>query len=80
MWHNHKEEDELFFIVKGKLKIELETKTVEIGEGEMFIVPKGVEHKPVAEEETWIMLFEPKNTRHTGEVQHELTVSKYDRL
>lgn len=69
-----------FFVVKGKLKIELRQSTIELHAGEMFIVPKGVEHKPIAEEETWILLFEPTNTKHTGDVQHELTVSKYDRL
>ena len=80
VWHDHIDEDELFFIVKGKLKIEFRDKTVEFGEGEMLIVPKGVEHKPIAEEETWIMLFEPIATKHTGEVRHELTVDEYERI
>jgi len=74
VWHDHKDEDELFFIVKGKLKIEFRDKTVELCEGEMIIVPKGVEHKPVAEDEVWLMLFEPAATKHTGEVESELTV------
>lgn len=80
VWHNHKDEDELFFVIKGKLKIELSEKTVEINEGEMFIVPKGVEHKPVADEEVLLMLFEPKNIKHTGEVKHDLTVEEYERI
>ena len=78
VWHDHKNEDEMFFIVKGKLKIEFRDKSVELNEGEMIIVPKGVEHKPVAEEEVWLMLFEPIATKHTGDVKHELTVESYD--
>jgi len=74
VWHDHKGEDELFFIVKGKLKIEFRDKTVELSEGEMLIIPKGVEHKPVAEDEVWLMLFEPAATKHTGEVESELAV------
>ena len=80
IWHNHKEEDELFFIIKGKLKIEFREKTVELAEGEMIIVPKGVEHRPIAENEVLLMLFEPANIKHTGEVKHALTVEKYERL
>ncbi len=80
VWHDHKEEDELFFIVKGKLRIEFRDKAIELNEGEMLIVPKGVEHRPVAEEETWIMLFEPVATKHTGDVKHALTVEAYDRI
>lgn len=78
VWHNHQDEDELFFVVKGQLKIMFEDKTATINEGEMLVVPKGVEHKPVAEEEVLLMLFEPKATKHTGEVESELTVRKYD--
>ncbi|MGB0177834.1 MAG: cupin domain-containing protein, partial [Owenweeksia sp.] len=72
--HSHKEEDELFMVVKGELMIEFEDRSVQLEEGEMCIVPRGVEHKPVAQEECHIMLFEPKGTSHTGEVEHELTV------
>ncbi|MEO6453139.1 MAG: cupin domain-containing protein, partial [Ginsengibacter sp.] len=54
VWHNHRNEDELFFIIKGRLKIEFKDKTVELNEGEMLVIPKGVEHKPVAEEEVWL--------------------------
>ena len=80
VWHNHKDEDELFFIIKGKLKIEFRDKTVELNEGEMLIIPKGVEHKPIAEDEVSLMLFEPANTKHTGDVKHQLTVEKYERI
>lgn len=80
VWHNHENEDELFFVIKGKLKIEFINKTVEVNEGEMIIVPKGVEHKPIAEEEVLIMLFEPNNIKHTGEVKHDLTVEKCERI
>lgn len=73
IWHNHKDEDELFLIIKGTLKIELEGETKILHEGEMLIIPKGVEHRPVAEEEVHLMLFEPISTLHTGGKQHELT-------
>ena len=80
VWHDHKDEDELFFVIRGTLKIAFRDRTVELQEGEMLIVPKGVEHKPIAEEEVWLMLFEPSNIKHTGEVQHELTVEKYEEI
>ncbi|MBU2019299.1 MAG: cupin domain-containing protein [Bacteroidetes bacterium] len=80
VWHDYKEEDELFIVVKGTLKIEFRDRTLEINEGEMVIVPKGVEHKPIAEEEVFIMLIEPKGIKHTGDVKHDLTVEKYDKL
>lgn len=80
VWHNHKNEDELFYIIKGKLIIEFRDKKVELNEGEMIIVPKGVDHKPIAEQEVWIMLFEPKNIKHTGNVEHKLTVKKFKKI
>jgi mannose-6-phosphate isomerase-like protein (cupin superfamily) len=80
VWHNHKNEDELFYIIKGKLIIEFRDKEVELNEGEMIIVPKGVDHKPIAEQEVWIMLFEPKNIKHTGDVEHKLTVKKFKKI
>jgi len=80
IWHNHKGEDELFFIIKGQLKIEFESETKIINEGEILVVPKGVEHKPIAEEEVWLLLFEPMNTKHTGEVQHELTQETIEKI
>lgn len=67
-WHAHENEDEMFLVLKGRLRIELEGSTVELGEGEMYIVPKGVRHNPVAEEECHVMLIERRSTLHTGEV------------
>ncbi len=80
VWHSHKDEDELFYVLKGTLIMEFRDKTVELQEGEMIIVFKGVEHRPIAKEEVHIMLFEPSNIKHTGEVKHEITVEKYDRI
>jgi mannose-6-phosphate isomerase-like protein (cupin superfamily) len=65
-WHSHDNEDELFFVLRGKLRIELESGVVELNEGEAFVVPKGVRHNPVADEECHIMLIERKSTLHTG--------------
>jgi len=75
IWHSHKDEDELFFVTKGTLKIEFRDHTEIISEGEMIVIPKGVEHKPIAEEEVELMLFEPATTKHTGEVDSERTVT-----
>jgi mannose-6-phosphate isomerase-like protein (cupin superfamily) len=80
VWHSHEDEDEMFFIIKGKLKIEFRDKTVELKEGDMIVVPKGVEHRPVADEEVHLMLFEPASTKHTGNEKHALTVEKYERI
>ena len=65
-WHSHETEDELFFILKGSLKIEMEDKTVILNEGDLFVVPKGVRHNPIAEHECHLMLIERKTTLHTG--------------
>jgi len=73
IWHDHKHEDELFFVIKGTLHIEFRDTTKTINEGEILVVPKGVEHRPYAPEEVWVMLFEPMETKHTGEVSHALT-------
>ncbi|MCF6348846.1 MAG: cupin domain-containing protein [Flavobacteriaceae bacterium] len=80
VWHDHKNEDELFYIIKGTLKIEFRDKIVTLNEGEMLIIPKGVEHKPIADEEVWVLLFEPSNIKHTGEVKHELTKERYGKI
>ena len=74
VWHDHTNEDELFLVIKGELSLEFRDRSESVKQGQMIVVPKGVEHKPVAEEECWIMLFEPASTAHTGDVQHELTV------
>jgi len=79
-WHSHDEEDELFLVLKGHLRIEMEAGAVELGEGEMFVVPKGVRHNPVAEEECHLMLIERKTTLHTGSTVTEKTRSLADQL
>jgi mannose-6-phosphate isomerase-like protein (cupin superfamily) len=80
VWHKHDHEDELFFVVKGTLHMELRDKTIEIAENEFFIVPRGVEHRPVGKEEVWVMLFEPSSTLNTGDADSELTKSQLDRI
>jgi mannose-6-phosphate isomerase-like protein (cupin superfamily) len=79
-WHSHDNEDELFLILKGHLRIEMEGNVVELDEGEMFVVPKGVQHNPVAEQECHIMLIERKSTLHTGGVITEKTRSLEEQL
>ena len=79
-WHSHDDEDELFLILKGHLRIEMESGNVELDEGEMFIVPKGVRHNPVAENECQLMLIERKSTLHTGTVNTEKTRSLVEQL
>jgi len=79
-WHTHQDEDELFFILKGRLRIEMEGKTVDLEEGEMFVVPKGVRHNPIAEEECHVLLIERKSTLHTGDVKTEKTRSLAEQL
>jgi len=73
-WHQHKDEDELFLVVSGCLTIKLRDRDVTLGEGEFFIVPRGVEHQPVAEQEAHVLLFEPKSTLNTGEERTDRTV------
>ena len=75
-WHSHEGEDELFYILKGRLRIEMERETVELGEGDMYVVPKGVRHNPVADEECHLLLIERKTTRHTGDEVTSKTRSK----
>lgn len=79
-FHHHEHEDELFYIVKGKLKMEYRDKTLELNEGEMIVVPRGVEHKPVADEEVWVMLFEPASTLNTGNVKNDRTKEVLERI
>lgn len=73
VWHNHAETDEVFLVIEGSLRIEFRDGSVELNPGEMFVVPKGVEHKPVAEKECQMMLIEPVEVVNTGEVGGELT-------
>lgn len=80
-WHSHDHEDELFLILQGHLRIELEhAAAIELDEGEMFVVPKGVRHNPVAEQECLLMLIERKSTLHTGDVMTERTRSLAEQL
>jgi len=78
VWHKHDNEDELFYVLNGKLKIEFRDKTIELSENEFLIVPKGTEHRPVAEEEVSVMLFEPITTLNTGDIVSDLTKNILD--
>ena len=80
VWHQHEHEDELFFVLHGSLTIELRDGAVKLRPGEMVVIPRGVEHRPVAAEEVHLMLIEPKGIRHTGNVESELTVHEYSRI
>jgi len=73
VWHHHDNEDELFWVVKGLIRIDFRDGPVEIGEGEFCVVPRGVEHRPVAEQEAWVVLFEPDTTVNTGKTGGEFT-------
>jgi mannose-6-phosphate isomerase-like protein (cupin superfamily) len=75
VWHSHENEDELFLVVKGRLRMQLRTGEIILDEGEFFIVPRGVEHNPIADPECHIMLFEPKSTLNTGDAVSDKTVT-----
>jgi mannose-6-phosphate isomerase-like protein (cupin superfamily) len=79
-WHHHENEDELFLVLRGHFRMELRDRTIEVAEGEMLIVPRGVEHRPVADEECAVMLFEPASTLNTGNVRTEKTLDQLERL
>ncbi len=80
VWHHHENEDELFLVVKGSLLIRLGDRDVWLNEGEFFIVPKGIEHLPVAPEEVHVLLLEPKSTLNTGNTRGEMTVEQLERI
>lgn len=80
VWHHHDDEDELFLILKGRLRMELEDGDIWLQEGEFLVVPRGVEHRPVAEEEVHLLLFEPATTLNTGNVRNERTVARPQRI
>jgi mannose-6-phosphate isomerase-like protein (cupin superfamily) len=80
VWHHHAEQDELFLVVSGSLVIKFRDREVRLEEGEFLIVPRGVEHKPVAEREVHVLLFEPAGTLNTGNVRSERTVEEPERL
>ena len=75
IWHNHKDTDEVFLVIEGTMGIEFRNKIIELSEGEMFVVPKGVEHKPYAENECKIMLVEPRGVVNTGDAESDFTAS-----
>lgn len=80
VWHHHEAEDELFLVVKGSLLMKLRDRDIRVEEGEFVIIPRGVEHLPVAEEEVHVLLLEPKSTLNTGNVANERTVAELDRI
>lgn len=79
-WHSHENEDELFLVLKGRLRIEMEDRAVDLAEGELFVVPKGTRHNPVAEDECLVMLIERQSTLHTGDMVTEKTRSIAEQL
>ena len=80
VWHHHDKEDELFFVVKGRFRMEFRDRHVWLEEGEFVIVPRGVEHRPVAEEEAQVLLFEPATTLNTGNVRNDLTKERLEKI
>jgi len=80
IWHKHEQEDELFLVVKGHLRLRLRDRDIELDPGEFFIVPRGVEHRPVADEECHVLFLEPKTTLNTGNVVNERTVADLERI
>jgi mannose-6-phosphate isomerase-like protein (cupin superfamily) len=80
VWHQHAGEDEMFLVVQGSLRMEFRDRAVELGEGEFIVVPRGVEHRPVAEAEVAVLLFEPASTLNTGNVRDERTVAEPERI
>lgn len=80
VWHSHDVEDELFLVVRGRLRIELRDGSVTLGPGELVVIPKGVEHRPVAEEEVHLVLVEPAGILHTGGVADPRAVAEYERI
>jgi mannose-6-phosphate isomerase-like protein (cupin superfamily) len=80
VWHHHDDEDELFLVLKGRLRMELREGAQWVEEGELIIIPRGVEHRPVAEQEVHVLLFEPASTLNTGNVRGDMTVPKLERI
>lgn len=80
VWHSHEHEDELFLVVDGRFRMELRDRSIELGPGELLVVPRGVEHRPVADAEVSVLLFEPAGTLNTGNVRSERTVAHPERI
>ena len=80
VWHHHEQEDEMFLVIKGRFRMEFRDRQVWLEEGEFLIVPRGIEHRPVAEEEAHVLLFEPASVLNTGNVTNERTVQMLERI
>ena len=80
VWHRHDNEDEMFWVVRGRFRMDLRDGPIWLEEGEFLVVPRGIEHRPVADEEAWVVLFEPASTLNTGNVRNGRTLKKLDRI
>ena len=80
VWHLHENEDEMFMVIKGSLVIKLRAEDIVLNEGELFVIPRGIEHMPVAEDEVQVMLIEPKTTLNTGNVKNDRTVENLEKI
>ncbi len=80
VWHHHENEDEMFLVIRGNLRMELRDRVIDLEPGEFLIVPRGVEHRPVAEEEVHVVLFEPASTLNTGGTRNEKTLEHLERI
>src|SRR5439155_1460596 len=80
IWHHHENEDEMFLVVKGRFRMEFRDRHVWLEEGEFIVVPRGLEHRPVADQEAWIMLFEPASTLNTGNIENERTLRELEHV
>ena len=80
VWHHHENEDEMFLVIRGNLRIELRDRVIDLEPGEFLIVPRGVEHRPVAEEEVHVVLFEPASTLNTGDTRNHKTLEQLERI
>jgi mannose-6-phosphate isomerase-like protein (cupin superfamily) len=80
VWHDHADEDEMFLVVHGSFRMDFRDRSVALNEGDFIIVPRGVQHRPAAEQEVEVMLFEPAQIKHTGDVESEMTVHEFQRI
>ncbi len=80
VWHQHEKEDELFMVIKGHLTIKMRDSNIELNEGEFYIIPRGVEHMPVAEDEVHVLMFEPQTTVNTGNADSDKTISNLEKI